>query len=537
MAFRPEWQLGSIPFSKNFPIKKSAEMAEQLDELTQLLSELGTAGPGGSVEVLLRQMEPERARHLRLCAIPHEFNHKILRALAPDLSEEQARARCEQFSTLSTIAACNDVLVMHEESRRHLFERWLDPERASEFAAASRRMVDYFDTQLAQFRNERIAEKSDAGENVGRNRMFHLIGASRPDGMAEFERLCRRKREQFRLGECETLIKLVHEYDLALNTLEHAIVTYHEGKLAADRHQWSVAEGLYNRVIATDEIPIQLRVKTLCRLGMIQDEQRHWKEAISLFEKGLAVADARPDCKQQIIHLHLNLGSSYRDRGDLKKADMLLHEGISLANDAHYFSGVADGYNTLGTLFQKWGDTESAIKAFETSLTYLDQTRDDLRRAQINNNLGNIYADAGNWKKSEELYRQSLETKRRAGDNSGQAKTLTNLIRVYRSQQQPQKAIEAAVQAAELFGQIRDDYEVAKVKRSLGRIHQSMGSNDLARAALNEAADLFERCKEKRDAKASRKEARSIGRKSRVWWVVAAIVVCLLIIILLIALA
>ena len=504
----------------------------QSTELQQLLKELGTASPGGIVEVLLRQMDPEQARHFRLCAIPHEFNYELLRVLSPDLTEAQARAAYEKFSTFSTIASHDDTLVMHDESRRHLFQRWLDPESGPEFEAASQRLVNYFDGQLAQFRHEGVAEKSDAGGNVRRHRMFHLIGASQPDGISEFERLCRKRREQFQLGECETLIRLVHEYDPALTALNRAIVAYHEAKLAADRYQWPRAAELFNRVLASNEIPTQLQAKTLCRLGMIQNEQRHWQDAISLFKRGLAVADARPDCQQQIIHLHLNLGSSYRDNGDLENAKTLFRRGISLARKARYLSAVADGYNGLGTLYQKLGDQQNAIKAFERSLTYLDERADPVRRAQINNNLGTIYAEAGKWQKSEELYRQSLETKRLAGDNSGQAKTLTNLIRVYRSQGQLEKAIEAAVQAAELFAQIRDDYSAAKVKRSLGRIHQARGSNDLARAALNEAAALFERCNEKRDAKASRKEARIVGRKSRVWWWVGgAILVSVLLVI------
>src|SRR5207249_10629346 len=104
-------------------------------------------------------------------------------------------------------------------------------------------------------------------------RMFYVIGASRAEGLTECERLCRQRREEMRLGQCETLIKLVHEYDRVLNPFEKAILAYHEGKLAADRRQWSTAEELYNRVLATEGVSTQLQVKTLCRLGMNNDEQ------------------------------------------------------------------------------------------------------------------------------------------------------------------------------------------------------------------------------------------------------------------------
>ena|SRR5436309_7812104 len=69
---------------------------DDVDHFKQLLGE-SEKGPGRSVELLLRQIEPDRARVLRLCAIPHEFDVSILRALAPDLSEEEASKYCDAF--------------------------------------------------------------------------------------------------------------------------------------------------------------------------------------------------------------------------------------------------------------------------------------------------------------------------------------------------------------------------------------------------------------------------------------------------------
>ena len=159
----------------------------------------------------------------------------------------------------------------------------------------------------------------------------------RPEGLAEFERLCRQRREEMRLGQCETLIKLVHEYDHVLTPQEKAIVAYHEAKLAADRQQWKTAEELFNRVLATKGVSAQLQVKTLCRLGMINDEQRQWAAAINIFNRALETADERLDCLAQIIHVHLNLGSTYRDAGQLSKAEEFLQKGITLAKNTHEF--------------------------------------------------------------------------------------------------------------------------------------------------------------------------------------------------------
>lgn len=508
-------------------------MDERLAEFKQLLGDSAAKGPGGSVELLLAQMDEASVHRLRLCSIPHEFDPGILHALAPDLNEKEAEKVCDDFAKLSLVRVLDHTLAIHEESRRYLFNQWLAPERRPEFVAANKALVDYFEKQAARLQEQAASDKSEVVETAGRNRMFHAFGVSPRIGLAKFEELCRERREQLRLGECEILIKLVHEYDQVLDPVQAATVAYHEGKLATDRRQWPRAQDLYNRVLVTEGTPMQLRVKTFCRLGMIHDELRQWDAAIRLFEKGLQLADARPDCARQIIHLHINLGSAYRDSGNLSQAEKFLREGIDLAKETNDLSSVADGYNALGTLFLNLHSTGSAIDAFGESLKHLEMAGDKFRQAQVYNNLGNAYFNQRDWAMSEQFFRQSLEIKRQAGDNAGQALTLTNLVRVYRARDQMPKAVQALEDAAQLFAEVRDDYNVALTKRYLGRIYRSLHNLELSRKAFDEAADLFARGKELQEAENTRQETRALGDKGGLpWWAVTAIVLFALLIVL-----
>jgi tetratricopeptide (TPR) repeat protein len=508
-------------------------MDKRLEEFQLLLNQTSARGAGAAVDLLLGQMHTDQARCLRLCAIPHEFDVSILRALAPELSEEQAREYCEAFSKLSLVAKHGESLAIHEESRRYLFDQWLEAERETEFRDASARLSEYFAALSERLKTETTTERSDAVEQVLRKRMFHLVGASRAEGLAEFERLCRQRRQEMRFGQCETLIRLIHEYDRALNSFEKAVVAYHEGKLAADRRQWHTAEELYTRVLDTPGVPAQMQVKTLCRLGIVEDDRRRWDAAIDRFQKALEVADARPDCRQQIVHLHVNLGSAYRDSNRLPDAEKFLKKGIALAQESQDLSSAADGYNAFGTLYLKLNDIGSAIEAFETSLKYLQQLGDKFRCAQVYNNLGNARFNRQEWAESEELFRQSLEIKREAGDNAGQALTLRNLARVYRAQQRMHDAIAALEQAAVLSGEVRDDYNAAQAKRDLARVHRSMINDDLANRAFDEATALFERCHDIQEAQATRDEARP-KKGALPWWVILAIVLFVVLVVLMI---
>src|SRR5262249_36892693 len=258
-ACHSKWRWPWTATSNSSKISESDSMDKRLEEFQQLLNQISAKGTGAAVDLLLGQMEPDQARCLRLCAIPHEFDIPILHALAPNLTEEQASAYCDAFSKLSLVATCGESHAIHEESRRYVFDQWLDSERQPEFCAASARLSEYFGALSARLKTETATETSDAVEQAQRKRMFHLIGASRAEGLAEFERICRQRREEMRFGQCETLIKLVHEYDRVLDSLEKAILAYHEGKLAADRRQWRTAEELYNRVLNTPELSAQMR--------------------------------------------------------------------------------------------------------------------------------------------------------------------------------------------------------------------------------------------------------------------------------------
>ncbi len=451
-------------------------MAEPLEKIQQLLAELAQQGPGASVELLLRQLGDTSAQQLRLCAIPHQFDAQILRALAPEVSAEEAQERCERFAQLSMVTERGGALALHDEPRRHLFRQWF--EREAEFQAASARLVEYFDAQIAQLGETKASADGEPLEEAGRRRMFHLIGATRVEGLAEFERLCRLRRAELRLSECETLIKLVHEYDLVLDAQETATVTYHEAKLAADRHKWDESRSLFQQVLATADLPMQLQVKTHCRLGLISDQQRQWNDAVASFKTGLALAATQPECAEQVIHLHLNLGSTYRNSGELQEAEQILEQGITLAEAAGNFGSLADGYNSLGNLYYRLNENQRAIDAYEKSLQYLEQDDDRLRSAPVYSNLGNVYADERDWTKSEQFFQRNLEITREAGDRAGQATTLTNLVRIYLNLKQPPQALVACTESIGLFEEIRNDYKVAVAKQNLGGIHRALGAKE-----------------------------------------------------------
>jgi tetratricopeptide (TPR) repeat protein len=502
---------------------------ELLRDFEKLLNKTSGKGLGGSIDLLLLQMEDGKAEQLKLCAIPHQFDPDILQALAPELSSTQAKDLYEEFINLSIVLSLKDEAAMHDEARLHLFKHWLEKDSVQKFQQANQRLVQYYERRLAVVEGMTL-------ENLKRNRMFHLLGVNQADGFVEFEKLFEEMWHQYRISECETLIHLVHEYNAVLDIQRVLWLTYYEGKLAADLRQWRRAEELLKEVVSHEELTSQLQVKSYHRLGIILTEQRKWEDAIGIFRNVLELvksSEEHADFVDEVMH---DIGIVYRDSGELKQAEKYLTEGLKIATGQNDLPSMALAYNSLGSLQQKLGQPHEAITMYEQSLKVLIENKDKFRPAQVYNNLGLTFADLREWQKSEEFLRKSLEIKRQAGDTRGQAMTLTNLGRVYTNLQSPERAIEVSHQAINLFKEVKDQYNIARTKRNLAKLHRSMNNQGVAIEFFKEAVELFNKCKESGEVEITQIELDALekGPKGIPWYVWAAIIVFSLLIIFLI---
>ncbi|MCP4261762.1 MAG: tetratricopeptide repeat protein [Planctomycetes bacterium] len=488
-------------------------MDDSLRQFKQLLNQITGKGLAGSIDSLILQMEPDEREHFKLCAIPHQFDLSTLMAIAPDLEEEQAKNQYKEFSGLSIILSLRDELAMHDEARLHLFNQWLDPKNAVEFTTANERLVSYYEKRATEATGVVL-------HNIENNLMFHLLGVNQVDGFLEFERLFRQMRYQFRLNECKTLINLAHEYNDVLTPDHAASLTYHEGKLAADLCQWDLAEQLLNSILTNGKIRPELRIKVCNRLGIINQSKRNWYAALGMYHKALQLAKAFERSGNLIYRILHNLGTTYRDSGDLKESSKLLHESIKLAKDNADLAILALAYNSLGTLHRKLGNASEAIEVYKESLNTLQKSNDKFRMAQVYNNLGMTYADLGEWEQSKQYFEQSLEIKRQGGDTLGQAMTLNNLARVYRNLDNNQEAIVVSHQAINLFKQMKDHFNVALVKRNLGKLYRSLKNIDLSKKFFIEAIELFKRSDGCREAETAQKELEDLTKQKKglPWW-------------------
>lgn len=487
-------------------------MVDLLVDLRQSIEALRHADPGSSIELLLDQMETTSARLLRLCAIPHQFTPAIIQVLMPGLEGTQAEEHFQAFSQLPLIILRENERAIHDETRTYLFRQWLKKDHLGEFAAASSRLATFFRDHLESTQGEQY-------ENLQRQYMFHVFAVNQDNGLREFKRIWSEQYSQYRLVGCQTLINLVREYNPVLTPAHRSWISYFEAVLATDQFQLSEAEAMLKAILDDPEaLPdVDLRVRTLQRLGHVSRRRSDWSGAIGYLVEALDRSRTEPGIDETYRLLH-DLGVVYRELGEVDKANTMFEESLKGAEEAGDALAVATSYNGLGTLCLKISNFTDAVTFYEKALVELTIVGDRFRFAQVYNNLGMAYSRLGNWEKSREYYEKSLKIKEDAGDTCGQAMTLNNLSAIYQMQGDLVKALTVGRRSSELFLEIRDIYNAALAKSNLGRLYRKTGDTKLSDQLFSEAVDLFETCHEPGQAEEIRKDISSATAKVP-WWI------------------
>lgn len=484
----------------------------------QRISDQGITGAAASVELLLGQMPPDRAQRLRLCAVPHQYSAGAILALNPDLSSDAAATLCAEFALLAISTPVEDSpghFTLHDQARRHLFAQWLQPANRERFAAASRQLLGYVDSQL-----DAPDLTGERREWLQHRRMFHLLGFDAAAGMVEFERLFRAHRYALRWSAGEVVCQLAHEYDAVLPPAARGLLAYEEAKLRADQRHWPQAEALFQSVLASSDVPIAIQIKARYRLGMVYTEQRQFESALKWCEDALALARRDGDPSHPIHRILHELGVVHRESGDCDRAARLLQDSVKQAESAGDLADLATALNSLGETHKRLGDTTQAIAAYERSLDCLERTSDRLRAAQVYNNLGALHAEQRrDWPRSRDYFRRSLEISRAAGDVHSQAKTHHNLVRVLQNSGDPAAAADSCRQAIALFREVRDSYNAARAHRTLARLCRTAGNKPGALESLQASLEAFTRTGEKVEAAAVQREIALLDRRVGLpWW-------------------
>jgi tetratricopeptide (TPR) repeat protein len=451
-------------------------------------------------DLVLMQLDPEPARLLDLCAIPHLFDCKLVRVLDPQALPGQIETFMDEVQSLPSIRQLGDCFALHDNVRGQLFERWLQPSRRTDFVTASLRLAQHYEA----VRRSGSQAEADANEQVI---MFHRVGADPEAGFGFFQNLYRSYRESARYSACEGLVHLAAEYRPILSDRQRSWLAFYEAETAKDGHDLGRAVSLLSE-LTRQKLEPALAIRAHVHLSAALRSLRRLEAAAKQARRALQLASANSE-GGALLHLaHQELGLIARDEGDVENASHHLRRALELGTAVGDRLVVASAYNGLGTLLQKF-DPRQAITVLEAGAARLEE--DAVRRAQVLNNLGLAYANVGDWAKSQQSFERSLEIKRAAVDLYGQALSLLNVARVYQARQEPFASRNALTESATLFETAHDPGSAATARRELARVLRLAGETEQARHEAAAAVRLFQQTGRGAEAQALQREF-ALGR-------------------------
>ncbi|MEQ8280784.1 MAG: sigma 54-interacting transcriptional regulator [Deltaproteobacteria bacterium] len=221
------------------------------------------------------------------------------------------------------------------------------------------------------------------------------------------------------------------EYDLALAAVEKARGVLGDDALEAAKIEASASEALYQLLRREEaaacceaglqhldavegDAPVRTRIELLNQLGKIALADGDSDGALDYFEQTLAVA-----AKSGLASLHaralVNIGTVLIKRGEPRRAEPRLLEGIEIAREASDLTHLAFGYMAVGALAHQRGELASAIDCYRECRSLFRRLGNRTQLARMLHNLGSLYLLCGDANRAKAHNDEALRLAKQAG--------------------------------------------------------------------------------------------------------------------------
>lgn len=162
---------------------------------------------------------------------------------------------------------------------------------------------------------------------------------------------------------------------------------------------------------------------------------------------------------------------------DIELAYELISSSVEISKQENYTNGLANGYTTLGVIFQQQGDYLTALEYQFQSLELYQKLNAEEKSKRIEqnistayNNIGNTYFMQNDLDNSIKYYEKALEIRKKAAKNSQYYNTLSNIAGVYFKKGDYEKAIKIYTGVATEFKKDFPDIEAGSLFQVMSNI-------------------------------------------------------------------
>ncbi len=200
-------------------------------------------------------------------------------------------------------------------------------------------------------------------------------------------------------------------------------------------------------------------VRALANMGVINNIQGDFKEAIKLFSKVIQIAEEMGD-RRVAGQMYGNLGLAYFQMHNYDKALKYMHTLLSISTKLNDKNSMISVNNNIGYTHFELGSYEKAIQHCLDSIKINKDVGIPESEAQSYDNLGRIYFDLGDFKNSEKNFQKSLKVFKKLGNKRGIAMAEGGLGEVHLENNKLSDANKYFTTALKVFEQIKERPEL-----------------------------------------------------------------------------
>ncbi len=464
-------------------------MSKRLMGITPKTSEQKALGL--IIDELLDSKKPDMADAIRLCAIPHWFDEKILAWLCDEGREpsERTGAILAELVDLAFVSPRRDHGYVYLENVRNvLLGRWQkeNAELSRNFKKLSGMVAAYYANML------QIDEPSEEQRaEYEREEMYHLLVADEGHGVGLFINLLERAGQLYQLSTFDLLLDLAYEQRTHLSASNRHWIPFFEGKRALLSGDWQKTLKVWETLAGErEQISVDLEKMLAAHLSFLYKDNGQWEKAVECFRDSLEILEKAGDERGKAAIFN-NLGFLYKDKDLWDDADKCFQRSLEILEEMGDKGGMATTYNNLGLLSkdrEKWKDAD---KYFQLGLTNLENTDDKRGMVTILNNLGFLYKDRKNWKEADKYFQRALKILKKMRDEHGIAATYNNLGFLYTDKKEWGEAIRDFQRALKILKKMRDEPRIADTFNYLGFLYRDKEEWDEANRYFRDALEIL----------------------------------------------
>lgn len=411
----------------------------------------------------------------------YEFSHDQVRQVTYQaLSSEAQRAAHQRVArALAAIHPENLAALALHLDRGELWDQ-----AVGSYFEAGKRAAEVYANEAALHAYERalaiLEQEHPLPPPVGTALNFDLRGARCPLWRLRGERESYRTDIETLLALARTLGTPEHQVEALLQRAEYlgeSTSEYEAARQAAvEASALAQAQGLQHQL-----------ARSWLSIGAAWKQLGQNLPALESYQRALEACQASPAARDREIAVYVSLVMTYRDLGELEKAQELAQIALEKSQDHRDPFSAARVHNALAWITRASGDHRAEAAHCQEMLTQMRAIGHRYYEGVALNNLSLAYNALGEHGAAIETTRQALEIFRQIGHLHGQVITLLNLGSRYKNTGQLALARAALNQVLPLARKLSLRDDEARILSSLAELLTNTGEYGAAEQALNQA--------------------------------------------------